>query len=401
MRMEELSDSRYIKGTDTVERYLLNLVQEYFKNANIASTTSREFIIKRAVERMKEEISYEGIGVLSITLPDGKMRTGAVNISLADLYGEPLISPKNAAFNVNFGNQENTACEGNDPRLSDKREPLDHQHEISDVIGLEGILSTLTGKIERVHDLTHSHDNQKVLDILVYTGAQETIDLRLLETLEGKMVKLIEEVHQHIIDYRQEVEDKVDEVNTEIERVVKEIDTIKQYILETNQEHYDLSKKYTDDKITEAQQAFNTEFAKYFTKEDLIKALAMANNIMTLAGTMRFNLKQYLNFTTSEEVTIAIDPTIMAELSARVQSLRDCQIEAFLEYQDENYKTVRTALPYVLFHDNAIDGSIQLSTKYGLNQIVLMFDSTSYVIPDEIKDASIVYNVYAKQNVTL
>ena len=106
MRMEELSDSRYIKNTDTVERYLLNLVQEYFKNSNIAPTTSKEYIIKRAVERMREEISYDSIGVLSITLPDGEKRTGAITITLEDLNGEPLISPKYSAFNVNFGNEK-------------------------------------------------------------------------------------------------------------------------------------------------------------------------------------------------------------------------------------------------------------------------------------------------------
>ena len=37
MRMEELSDSRYIKSTDQVERYLLGLVEEYCKNSNVSS----------------------------------------------------------------------------------------------------------------------------------------------------------------------------------------------------------------------------------------------------------------------------------------------------------------------------------------------------------------------------
>ena len=29
MRMEELSDNRYFKSTDQIERYLLNLVEQY------------------------------------------------------------------------------------------------------------------------------------------------------------------------------------------------------------------------------------------------------------------------------------------------------------------------------------------------------------------------------------
>ena len=102
MRMEELSESRYVKNTDSVEKYLLNVVKEYFKNnSNVASTTSREYIIKKAVKRMKEEITFEGIGVLSVALPDDVTpRTGAVVITLQDLHGEPEITTKYSAFNV-------------------------------------------------------------------------------------------------------------------------------------------------------------------------------------------------------------------------------------------------------------------------------------------------------------
>ena len=35
---------------------------------------------------------------------------------------------KNTAFNKNFGNEENTVCEGDDVRLSDARTPLSHTH---------------------------------------------------------------------------------------------------------------------------------------------------------------------------------------------------------------------------------------------------------------------------------
>ena len=44
MRMEELEDSRYIKSTDSVEKYLLGIIQEYFKNSNTALEGSKEFI---------------------------------------------------------------------------------------------------------------------------------------------------------------------------------------------------------------------------------------------------------------------------------------------------------------------------------------------------------------------
>ena len=254
MRMEELSDSRYIKSTDTVERYLLNLVQEYFKASNVASDTSREYIIKKAVERMKEEITFDSIGVLSITLPDGESRTGAVTITLEDLNGEPLISPKLAAFNVNFGTEAKTACEGNDPRLSDARTPLDHNHEIKDIVGLEGILSTLTGKIERADSFIHEHKNHNVLDMLVYTGNNSSVDLTLLETLEDKVITLVDQIRDEIIQYKKDIEDKIANINKSLLEIETQVNTVKQYILDTNKEYYELSKKYTDEKIKESKE---------------------------------------------------------------------------------------------------------------------------------------------------
>lgn len=405
MRMEELSDSRYIKGTDTVERYLLNLVQEYFKNSNIASTTSREYIIKKAVERMKEEITFDNIGVLSITLPNGEERTGAVTITLEDLNGEPLISPKLSAFNVDFGTEQNTACEGNDSRLSDARKPLSHNHEISDIVGLEGMISSLTGKIERVDGFLHEHNNKNVLDMLVYTGNNSTIDLTGLESLEDKIVEIIDEIRQEIIDYKQEINDKITEINQKTTDVKSQIDILKQYILDTNKEYYDLSKQYTDDSITKAQQEVNTELDNLITRDMFDEALEVARNTYTFVGSMEFDLDDKLDFnngTNNQSITIDIDTDIIAELTERDQSLENCQIETFIQYKESSTsKVVYGALPYIIFNDNVVDGSIQLSTIYTDSQLLLSFNSASLNITDEIKDARIIYNVYAKEKVTL
>lgn len=404
MRMEELSDSRYIKGTDTVERYLLNLVQEYFKNSNIASTTSREYVIKRAVERMKEEITFDSIGVLSITLPDGEMRTGAVTITLEDLNGEPLISPKLTAFNVNFGTEAKTACEGNDPRLSDARKPLKHEHEISDIIGLEGILSTLTGKIERVDGFLHEHANSNVLNMLVYTGDNSTIDLTILETLEDKIIAIVEQIRKEIITYKEDINNKITDINQKIIDVKNQISDLKQYILNTNKEYYELSKKHTDDSITEAKDEINAAIENLVTRAMLADVLEVANNTYTLAGSMEFDLNTVLNFsgTNKQEVVIDISTDIITAIAARKQLLEDCQIEMYMQYKDsETNKVVYGTLPYIMFNDNVVDGSIQLGTLYANNQILVSFDSVSMNIPADIKDARIIYNVYSKQEVTI
>ena len=100
MRIEELQNNMYIKSTDSVEKYLLNIIQEYFRDSNEALEGSKEYIIREAVDRLRTEMDYNSLGVLSITLPNGETRTGDVSITLEDLGGEPLISPKLSAFNI-------------------------------------------------------------------------------------------------------------------------------------------------------------------------------------------------------------------------------------------------------------------------------------------------------------
>jgi hypothetical protein len=402
--MEELSDNNYTKSTDAVERYLLNLVQEYFKTTNVASTTSREYIIKKAVERMREEISFDSIGVLSITLPSGETRTGAVNISLEDLNGEPFISPKLSAFNVNFGEEANTACEGNDPRLSDARKPLSHEHDIADINGLEGILSSLTGKAEKTGALVHSHNNLDVLDILIYTGDKEVIDLTELETLEDKVKSLCDETKNEIIQYKEEtntkiteIDKKLIEINNKIEEAKKEVGDNKN----TNKEYYELSKKYTDESFESAKNEINALIDDLVTKSMLNEIMAKLTDVYTLVGTMEVKLNSVIDFDLHEKQKSIIDISsdIITELNNRSQAFNDCQIEVFIKYSDEaTGKETLGTLPYIIFNNDAVDGAIHVGTLYEDNQILIMYNSEAFNIPSEILNSKIIYSVYSKQN---
>ena len=398
MRMEELADSMYIKQTDAVEKYLLNLVQEYFKNSGLASSTSREYIIKRAVERMKEEMEFDQLGVLSITLPDGIKRTGAVTITLEDLLGEPAIVPKRSAFNVNFGAEQNTACEGNDPRLSDKRDPLEHKHEISEINGLEGILSTITGKIERVNGFLHEHKNKSVLDILVYTGNKSVIDLADLENIEEKIKKIVQDIENDITEYRNDIQTKVTQVNTEIQTVRTEIESIKQYILDTNKQYLEQSKTYTDTKINDAIADIDNKLMNYTKKTELSPILDLASRVYTLVGSMEIplsnaaNLKEY-----DADVSIAQD--ILDELNTRMQRLQDTQIELLLEYSD-GPNLMRSNTPYVIIDDNTINGTLQTGIVFGNNTVHVSISCESN-IPDYIINSKIILNIYSKKDITI
>jgi hypothetical protein len=64
---------------------------------------------------------------------NGSVGTGAAQVAVGNhlhtgVY-EPVISPKNTAFNVNFGTIAGTATQGNDSRLSDARLALAHGNE--------------------------------------------------------------------------------------------------------------------------------------------------------------------------------------------------------------------------------------------------------------------------------
>lgn len=395
MRMEELSDSMYIKNTDQVERYLLNLVEQYCKNSNISSPASREYIIKRAVQRMKEEISFDNMGVLSITIPNGEVLTGAVNLTLEDLNGEPLIPEKFSAFNVPFGNEQNTACEGNDPRLSDARKPLKHNHEISDIIGLEGQLSTLEGLLNRTGQFEHDHKNKNVLDMLIYTGDKNVIDLTLLDTLKDKIEKLVDEIRQEIINHKDEINNKITEVNTKITEVKKQIEDLKQFIIDKNNEYYKKSTDYTDSKIQTTENTLNKKIENLVTKSMLNGVLDIANNAYTLVGKSKYSLQSAIDNNTQ-----SIDQSILNDITARGTSLDKCVFDMSLEYISTDGDTFIYTLPYLIFKDGTVCGIIQTELlKDGT--VKFHIDANIDDIPDVIQQGNIIINIYSTSTVTI
>lgn len=401
MRMEELSDNRYVKGTDTVERYLLNLVQEYFKTSNVAATTSKEYIIKKAVERMKEEISFDSIGVLSITLPDGEERTGAVNITLEDLNGEPLISPKLSAFNVDFGTEPGTACEGNDPRLSDARKPLEHEHNVSDIVGLEGIISTLTGKAERIGDLLHEHKNLSVLNMLVYTGNRTKIDLIELETLEDRVKNIANEVQNEFAKYEQNVNTKVTEVNQKVTEVRQEVKALSDALVMTNTQYLNEAKEYVNTKTDDLKTFIQEKLDELALESELNELKQVINNCYTLVGKMEIPFNSLFNTFSEGPVYIAslpISQSILQELSNRNEILENCKIEIVMSYMENGKRTYKD-LPYVIMSGYVFDGSFNVGTNYINKSIEAIIKiSRSDTIPQNIKDCNVIYSVYSKYN---
>lgn len=400
MRMEELSENRYIKSTDTVERYLLELVRRYFDNANIASELSQEYIIKKALTRMKEEISFDGMGVTKIII-DGKEYTGAVNLSLGMLGGEPLISPKHSAFNVDFGTEAMTACEGNDPRLSDARTPLPHKHGISDVAGLEGILSTLTGKIERVNGLMHQHPNKNILDMLIYTGDKSQIDLTLLDTLEGKTNELVNTIRSEVSQYRIDIDEKIRNVQVNTDKLENKIEEFKESIRQRNAEDLLEAKNYADGKDLELKEEFDDAIADFIKKDDLEPLLDVMQESIILIGTEEISLHEIIDVTTMDIVKSGIF-TVSQEIQQRIMdnglSLNECHKELSIKLIAAGTgKATYAPIPYITVSGGNIDGILQ-GTFDGMSASITLTTPTGYV-NGALYNASIVCKIYHKQGV--
>ena len=401
MRMEELAHNQYIKQTDSVEKYLLELVRTYFKAGNVADDNSREATINTAVERMHDELTLDGMGVLSITV-NGEERIGAVSITLEDLNGEPRIDPKGSAFNVNFGTEKGTACEGNDPRLYDARYPLSHTHQTSDIIGLDGILSTLTGKVNRLNGLAHTHKNINILDMLVYTGEKTVIDLDVIDNMDEKISTIVNQIMSEITSFRADISQLITDTTDQIDDIERKIEDLRTVITQKNEEYYDKAVDYADTKYSGLKTEFENAIADFIEEEDMENILTVANQSISLAGTASVNIRDVLDFTGDQKerkATYLIPPITQQDIIDRGSSVLQSKIEFLIRYTDSSGKQVYSPLPYVTFKDGAMNGTLQASND--MNNIYITYTSKDGTVPTEIQNATFICNFYSRQDVTL
>jgi hypothetical protein len=211
MRMEELQDNQFIKKTDTVEKYLLDLVKNYFESNSEVNPNTQEYIIQKAVQRMKEELDIDNAGVVSIN-----GQTGDVTIDCASLGAEPFIGDKKTAFNCDFGTTKGTVCAGDDPRLNDKRVPVTHSHSMDEINGLQGQISSLQNLIKTLDGTGHNHNNKNVLDKISYSGKNAIINLDILDTVSKQVDDKIAEVDALIATYKTALDTLVTQTENKI-----------------------------------------------------------------------------------------------------------------------------------------------------------------------------------------
>lgn len=67
-----------------------------------------------------------------------------------------------SGINVKYGSAANTACEGNDSRLSDARTPKAHTHSIANVAGLQDELADITAQIGDINSILDAINGEVV-----------------------------------------------------------------------------------------------------------------------------------------------------------------------------------------------------------------------------------------------
>lgn len=178
MNIVEQNRNQYTKERDDVEVYLTRIIQRFFDIKNNETQESVEAIINESLTRLKRDFYH-----LKTLIFHFNEQTGHIRVDISTVNGK-LAFEKNTAFNKDFGDIQDTICEGNDLRLSDDREPIQHVHTIADIDAL-----ALISNAGSLVDTAHSHLNQNAMDVIRYTGSAVNIDLiiieRALEDLEG------------------------------------------------------------------------------------------------------------------------------------------------------------------------------------------------------------------------
>lgn len=147
MRVQQLENGIFIKSLDNIDSYLVNMMNRYFNSDNDDIRINIENIINEAIRRVKSEIDYIiKDSVIKISVTSVNKMNGDVILDYSSVGAERAFD-KSTAFNKDFGNVVGTICAGDDIRLSDPREPLEHQHiNYLTPLDLEATLLSLLAK---------------------------------------------------------------------------------------------------------------------------------------------------------------------------------------------------------------------------------------------------------------
>lgn len=258
MNIKEYDNNIIIKEKTSIEKYLLRIIQRYFDIENNYTKESIEEIILESLTRFKQFITIETGFIFSLN-----KKTGHLVLSIRDFDGQPRFNKK-TAFNKNFGINNNTILEGNDPRLSDARMPLYHNHTISDIDGLIEALSLPN----RFGSESHLHINEDTVGILRYTGTMVEIDLIFLEFLETSLKQYYENLEFHQRECKSILEHAIETINNLLLKIKQYLEIIQDMI--NNLESWvPKSNAYTDEVIARLKNYCDNKILDFITQEEI------------------------------------------------------------------------------------------------------------------------------------
>lgn len=257
MNIVEHNDAQFTKEKDDLERYLMRIIQRYFDIEQQHSLETTEAIVVESLTRLKRTLLRECKFIFNL---NGE--AGNVTLTIQKLGGEPAFE-KNTAFNKDFGKETDTICEGNDRRLSNKRKPLPHVHEIADVEGLKELLEQLV--ISPVKDV---HANQNVLDMLTYSGKRTEIDLIELEFLEDAISRYYENLEYLDREIKSIHKKKTEDFVGYKNKILEYLERAK-VIVQTASSWLSRAKEYVDLQTEDTKVWYKSLIRKFITKDQL------------------------------------------------------------------------------------------------------------------------------------
>lgn len=257
MNIKECDNNIIIKEKTDIEKYLLRIVQRYFDIENNYTKESIEEMILESLTRFKQFITIETGFIFSLN-----KKTGHLVLSIRDFGGQPRFNKK-TAFNKNFGTTNNTILMGNSPQLSDKRQPLYHNHVIGDV---NGLIETLN--LSNCGSESHLHTNEEVVDILRYTGARVEIDLIFIEFLETSLQQYYENLEFHQRECKSILESSIESISNLLLKIKQYLEVIQDMI--NNMESWvPSSNLYTDSSLAKLKDNYMQKVFDFVTQEDI------------------------------------------------------------------------------------------------------------------------------------
>ena len=270
MNLQEHDNNRFTKERDNIEKYLLRIMQRYFDVENNYTQESIEAIIVESLTRFKREILKEKGYLFSLN-----QMTGNISLTIQDFGGEYKFD-KNTAFNKDFGEDADTICEGNDPRLYDRREPNHHVHVIDDVIGLRELLNSIN-----VTPCSHIHENKNVLDMIRYSGNLAEFDLQIIEALSQKLLKYCDNLQFKRKELSSYTKKQIEILDGYITSIRQDLDNAKQFIAESIN-WLDKAYKYITNSVNNFHDNQLSKLSEYVTKAQTAAILEYLKKAYTI-----------------------------------------------------------------------------------------------------------------------